>query len=244
MLDACGRAGDKPTPPMNLLGDFGGGGMLLVAGLLAALIERTRSGRGQVVDAAMAEGASLLAAMIWAYHGKGQWNAAREANLFDGGAPFYGTYLCADGKWLAVGAIEREFWHDFLARAGVEDPVLRDHAHDRARWPEMRARLAAVLAGKPRDHWLRADGADACIAPVLEFSEAPLAPHASARGAFADLAGVTQPAPAPRFARTPGALTTPPPLPGEHSRAILRDWGIPPDDIERLITTGVVTQSA
>ena len=242
ILAATGPA-EKPLPPLNLIGDFGGGGMLLVAGILAALVERQRSGRGQVVDAAMAEGASLLAAMIWAYHGKGLWRAEREANLFDGGAPFYGTYRCADGKWLAVGAIEAEFWALFLDRCGIEDAALRDHARDRARWPELRARLAAILATRPRDAWLAAaDGTDACIAPVLGFAEAAADPQAVARAAFAAPGGVVQPAPAPRFDRTPGALSAPPPAPGEHSRAILADWGFDAAEIAALEAAGTVVQ--
>jgi alpha-methylacyl-CoA racemase len=242
VLGAIGTEG-KPVPPLNLLGDFGGGGMLLVAGVLAALVERQRSGTGQVVDAAMAEGASLLAAMIWAYHGKGLWRDAREANIFDGGAPFYGTYLCADGTWLAVGGIEKEFWHLFLDRCGIADAGLRDGAHDRARWPEMRARMAAVLATRPRDAWLAAvEGTDACIAPVLSFGEAPAAPQAAARGAFVELAGVTQPAPAPRFSRTPGEVGLPPPVPGEHSREALAAWGFAGDEIAALEQAGVIVQ--
>ena len=171
ILGTIGPA-EKPMPPLNLLGDFGGGGMLLVAGILAALVERQASGRGQVVDAAMTEGASLLAAMIWAYHGKGLWRGEREANLFDGGAPFYGTYRCADGKWLAVGAIEPEFWTTFLDRCGIEDALLRQHQRDRARWPELRARLAAILSTKPRDAWLAASEAVSPLASEWPASAA------------------------------------------------------------------------
>jgi alpha-methylacyl-CoA racemase len=243
LLAAIGTA-EKPLPPLNLIGDFGGGGMLLVAGILAALVERQTSGRGQVVDAAMAEGASLLGAMIWAYHGKGLWRAEREANLFDGGAPFYGTYRCADGAWIALGPIEPAFWHGFLDRCGIADAELRDGVRDRARWPAMRERLAAIIAARPRAEWLAlTEGSDACLAPVLGFREAPHAPQAAARTAFTTLAGVTQPAPAPRFDRTPGATTTPPPIPGEHSRAILADWGFGADEIAALEATGTVIQA-
>jgi alpha-methylacyl-CoA racemase len=242
LLAQIGTA-ERPVPPLNLLAVFGGGGMLLVAGILAALIERQASGRGQVVDAAMAEGASLLAAMIWAYHGKGQWKPAREANLFDGGAPFYGTYRCADGKWIAVGAIEKEFWHLFLERCGITDAELREGAQERARWPEMRARLAAVLATRPRDAWLAAaEGTDASVAPVLGFDEAVRAPQAVARGAFVEVAGVTQPAPTPRFSRTPPSIAAPPPVPGEHSRTVLSDWGFSAAEIAALEAEGVVAQ--
>jgi len=244
LLGAIGTA-ERPVPPLNLIGDFGGGGMLLIAGILAALVERQTSGRGQVVDAAMAEGASLLGAMIWAYRGKGLWQAERAANLFDGGAPFYGTYRCADGLWIALGPIEQEFWHAFLDRCGVTDPDLREGVRDRARWPAMRARLAAVIAARPRAEWLAlTEGSDACLAPVLGFAEAPAAPQASARAAFIDVAGVTQPAPAPRFGRTPGAASLPPPVPGEHSRAILADWGFAAAEIAALEASGTVAQAA
>ncbi|MBL8835606.1 MAG: CoA transferase [Alphaproteobacteria bacterium] len=243
VLAAIGPADGRPTPPLNLLGDFGGGGMMLVAGVLAALIEAGRSGRGQVVDAAMAEGASLLAAMIWAYHGKGLWRAERESNLFDGGAPFYGTYRCADGRYVAVGAIEPEFWSTLLDRLGIDDAVLRDHQRDRARWPELRARLAAILATKPCDDWCRlAEGSDACIAPVLGFDEAADHVQAASRGGFAHVDGTTQPAPAPRFSRTPGAIAGAPRLVGEDSRAILRDAGFASEEIDRLEARGIVAQ--
>ncbi len=243
LLAAIGTA-EKPVPPLNLLGDFGGGGMLLVAGILAALVERQTSGRGQVVDAAMAEGASLLGAMIWAYHGKGLWQAQREANLFDGGAPFYGTYRCADGQWIALGPIEQEFWHGFLDRCGIADADLREGVRDRARWPEMRERLATIIAARPRAEWLaQTEGSDACLAPVLGLAEAPAAKQAAARSAFTTLAGVTQPAPAPRFDRTPGATSAPPPIPGEHSRAILADWGFDAEEIAALEATGTVIQA-
>ncbi len=243
LLAAIGTA-EKPVPPLNLIGDFGGGGMLIVAGILAALVERQASGHGQVVDAAMAEGASLLGAMIWAYHGKGLWESQREANLFDGGAPFYGTYRCADGAWIALGPIEQEFWHGFLDRCGITDADLREGVRDRARWPEMRAKLAAIIAARPRAEWLAlTEGSDACLAPVLGFPEAPAAPHAAARRAFTTLAGVTQPAPAPRFDRTPGATSTPPPIPGEHSRAILADWGFGAEEIAALEAAGSVIQA-
>ena len=243
VLDAIGPA-ERPVPPLNLLGDFGGGGMLLLAGMLAALLDSARSGRGQVVDAAMAEGASLLSAMIWAYRAKDLWKPAREANLFDGGAPFYGVYRCADGKFLAVAGIEAEFWHDFLTRCGLDEPLLREGARDRTQWPAVRAGLAERLAGQPRDHWLRlAEGSDACIAPVLGFGEAPAHPQAAARGAHVEIAGVVQPAPAPRFSRTRPGTPTPPPLPGEHSHVILADWGFSRIEIAALEAAGIVHQA-
>ncbi len=243
-LHGMGPAGGRPTPPMNLLGDFGGGGMFLVAGVLAALLETSRSGRGQVVDAAMTDGASLLSAMIWAYRGKGRWKDEREANLFDGGAPFYGTYRCADGRYVALGAIEGEFWNLLLERAGidaVDDAFLREHRNDRARWPDVRERLAVIFGTRTQAEWCALmDGTDACLTPVLSMSEAAVHPQSMARGAFIESAGVTQPAPAPRFARTPGSVTSPPPLVGEHSSAILRAHGFSEEEVTQALESGVV----
>mgnify|MGYP003350615687 CR=1 FL=1 len=245
VLNAIGPAGGRPTPPLNLLADFGGGGMLLVTGILAALVERGRSGRGQVVDAAMAEGASLLATMIWGYLGKGQWQEPREANIYDGGAPHYGTYRCADGKYVALGANEPAFWSLLLDRLGVDDAELRDHRHDRARWPALRVKLAALFATRPREEWCRrVEGSDACLSPVLGFAEAPADSQAVARQAYISIDGTLQPAPAPRFSRTPGAVTSPPPLVGEHSREILRDAGYTADEVAQLEASAVVTQAA
>ena len=241
MLAAFGPAEGRPAQPLNLIGDFGGGGMLLIAGVLAALFERTQSGRGQVIDAAMADGALLLSSMIWAYLGKGLWHNQREANLFDGGAPFYGTYRCSDGRFVALGAIEAEFWEAFLDRCGIDDALLRQEQHNRARWPELRARLTEIFATRPRDEWCAlAEGSDACLSPVLDFSEAPAHPFNRERGAFARLAGVTQPAPAPRFDRTPGHTSTEPPIVGENSREVLADWGCSTGEIAALEAAGVV----
>ena len=241
LLHHFGPRDGRPTPPLNLLGDFGGGGMFLVAGVMAALLERHHSGRGQVVDAAMADGASLLGAMIWAYQGKGRWRNEREANLFDGGAPFYGTYACADGRYVAVGAIEAEFWEVFTQRCGIDDPVLLAGRNDRSQWPALRERLAAILRTQTRDHWcgLMADS-DGCVTPVLDMQEAAEHPHALARGAFIDCGGVRQPAPAPRFGRTPGWVRSEPPLVGEHSRAVLARHGFATDEVEWLLTKGLV----
>jgi alpha-methylacyl-CoA racemase len=244
LLHGMGPADGRPVAPLNLIGDFGGGGMFLVAGMLAALLEASRSGRGQVVDAAMADGASLLGAMIWAYYGKGSWKDQRESNLFDGGAPFYGTYRCKDGGYVALGNIEAEFWDAMLEHARVEsDPVLavRD---ERARWPEVRARLAEIFLTRTRDEWCAClEGTDACVTPVLTMSEAPRHAFARDRGAFVEVAGVTQPAPAPRFARTPGSIKSPPPVVGEHSRTLLEAHGFGAREIEQLIATGVVQQA-
>ncbi len=243
-LHGMGPADGRPTPPMNLLGDFGGGGMFLVAGVLAALLECGRSGRGQVVDAAMTDGASLLSSMIWAYRGKGRWKDEREANLFDGGAPFYGTYRCADGRYLAVGAIEGEFWDLLVTRCGIDEPLLRGERHDRSRWPQVRARLAEIFLTRARNEWCDLlESTDACVTPVLNMGEAVTHPQAVARGAFIEVAGVVQPAPAPRLGRTPAAVTSPPPLVGEHSQAILRAHGFSENEIAQALAGGVVQQA-
>ncbi len=244
MLSTFGPGDGRPAPPLNLLGDFGGGGMFLVAGVLAALLERGRSGRGQVVDAAMVDGASLLASMIWGYRGKGRWQPQREANLFDGGAPFYGTYRCADGQYVALGAIEKEFWELLMTRAGIHDAELDAARDDRARWPELRARLAAVFETRTRDEWCAmTEGTDACLSPVLSMDEAPAHPQSATRQAFFEREGVLQPAPAPRLGRTPAAVTTPPPLVGEHSRAVLQSHGFSAGEIDAALASGVVQQA-
>lgn len=244
ILGAIGPAEGRPTPPLNLIADFGGGGMLLIAGVLAALLERARSGRGQVVDAAMMEGASLLNAMTWSYIAKRHWLPEREANLFDGGAPFYGTYRCADGRYVALGAIEPEFWTIFLDRCGIDDPLLHAHQRDRARWPELRSRLAAIFATRPRDEWCAmVDGTDACLAPVLDFAEAARHPHATARHAYGTHDGTIQPAPAPRFSRSRPTIAGSSPLVGEHSHAVLAESGFAAEEIALLEQAGIIAQA-
>ena len=193
-------------PPLNLVGDFGGGGMLLGFGVVCALLEARQSGRGQVVDAAMVEGASLLTTMFWGMRAAGQWSDARGENVLDTGAPWYDTYATRDGRHVAVGALEPRFYAELLQRLGIAHEPLPAQ-HDRAGWPALRARFAAVFATRTRDDWMRAFAdSDACVAPVLAFGEAAAHPHAVARGSYATVGGVTQPAPAPRFSRTPGAI--------------------------------------
>lgn len=243
-LAAIGTAESGPVPPLNLLGDFGGGGMLLIAGVLAALLECGKSGRGQVVDAAMIDGTSLLMAMMWGNRHNGKWLEQRQSNFLDGAAPFYGTYCCADGGFVAVGAIEDPFWQALLERCGVDDPVLRAHAHDKAQWPALRARMAAIFLTRPRDEWCRMlEGTDACLTPVLTMSESLSHPQAIARAAFIELDGVQQPAAAPRFSRTPAVLPTVPPLVGEHSTAILREFGFTESAIAEALASGMVQQA-
>jgi alpha-methylacyl-CoA racemase len=232
-LHAIGPRGGPPVPPLNYLGDFGGGAMLLAFGVVSALLEAQRSGRGQVVDAAMTDGTALLSAMLYGLVGAGYWTGERGANLLDGGAHFYGTYECADGKWVAVGAIEAPFYAELLRRAGIEDPDFQAQM-DRERWPELRERLAAIFRTRTRDAWCAAlEGTDACFAPVLDWSEAPRHPHNVARGTFVTVEGVVQPAPAPRFSRTRPALREDGTGPAD-AEATLREWGVSAELVRQL----------
>ncbi|MDE2372264.1 MAG: CoA transferase [Burkholderiales bacterium] len=238
-LHAIGEPGRKPVVPLNVVADCGGGAMLLVVGLLAALVEARTSGRGQVVDAAMTDGSALLMSMIYTLKASGQWLPDRGSNLLDGGAHFYDTYACADGRWISVGAIEPPFYAQLLKIAGITDPAFASQ-DDRSVWPELKRRLAAVFATKPRDAWLALfEGSDACVAPVLDMDEAPSHPHNAARGTFVEVGGVVQPAPAPRFSRTPTARPTPP-TPGADGSAVLADWGFGAAEIEALRATGAL----
>jgi alpha-methylacyl-CoA racemase len=240
-LDAIGEPGRKPVPPLNLVADFGGGGMFLVLGLLAALLERDRSGQGQVVDAAMVDGVSALLALFYGLRAGGEWQDRRGGNLLDGGAPFYDTYRCADGRYVAVGALEPQFWAALVATLRLAD---MPDQWDIARWPEQRARLAETFAARRRDEWAALfAGVDACVTPVLTLGEAPAHPHLAERGTVVEHGGVRQPAPAPRFSRTPGALSAPPAAPGAHTRAALREWGFDPAEVRRLEEAGVAVQA-
>jgi alpha-methylacyl-CoA racemase len=239
VLNAFGRKGEAPVPPLNLVGDFGGGGMLLGFGVACALLEASRSGRGQVVDAAMVDGASLLAAMFSGFLASGNWSEERGVNLLDGGAPWYDAYETKDGKYVSIGSIEGKFYAELLSRLKLGDPELPGQ-YDRPRWPEMRRRFSEAFLAKTRDEWCQVfEGSDACFAPVLSFSEARRHPHGVARGSFVSLAGVEQPAPAPRFSRTPAAARRAPPERGEGGRAALHDWGFRAEEIERLRSLGL-----
>ena len=245
ILATLGPEDRPPPPPLNLVGDFGGGGMLLLSGILAALVERGVSGKGQVVDAAMFEGASLLASMIWGYHHKGHWKAERNANIFDGGAPFYRTYRCADGKFVALAAIEPEFWNIFLDRAGIDDEELRTRQKERDCWPELASKLEAIFLTRSRDEWCSLlEYVDACVSPVLQFGEAAQHPHNAARSALAEHNSLSQPAVAPKFLRTPGEAGGPPPYVGEQTRDILIDWAFAPEETDALLKAGVVWQGS
>ncbi len=237
-LAHIGRQGQPPTPPLNLVGDFGGGGMLLAAGVLAALVERQRSGRGQVVDAAMVDGAALLMAPLFGAWSSGYWSAERGTNLLDSGAPFYDCYECADGGWVAVGALEPQFYAALLEGLDLAGkPGLPDQ-HDRSRWPELRARLTEAFRTRTRDEWAEHfAGVDACVTPVLDMGEAPAHPHAAARAAFTDVEGVPQPSPAPRFDRTP------PDAPAASIEEadptdVLAGWGLDAETVAQLAEAG------
>jgi alpha-methylacyl-CoA racemase len=239
-LHPVGAAGGPPVPPLNLVGDFGGGGMLLALGVAAALLEAGRSGRGQVVDAAMVDGAALLTTQLYELLAAGLWTDRRGANLLDGAAPFYGVYETADGRHLAVGALEPEFYAELLERVGLGGEALPAQL-DRDRWPALRARLGAVFRTRTRDDWCRLlEGTDACVAPVLSLAEAPAHPHNRARGSFVDVGGVVQPAPAPRFSRTPWARPEPASPPPADPGPILAAWGLAPDEVARVRATGAV----
>jgi alpha-methylacyl-CoA racemase len=237
-LAAIGPA-ERPVVPLNLVADFAGGGMMLAFGLLAALLHARATGQGQVVDAAMTDGAALVGAMIHGFRAAGDWRDAREANLLDGGAYFYGIYACADGGFMAVGPIEPQF-HALLLQGLGLDPADFDQS-DRARWPEARARLAAAFARQPRAHWEAVfQGTDACVTPVLDWDEAMAHPHNVARGAFVTVGGVAQPAPAPRLSATPAGVPVPPMLPVGPSAEALAGWGIPASRAEALEAQGVL----
>jgi alpha-methylacyl-CoA racemase len=239
-LHATGKR-EQPMPPLNVVGDFGGGAMFLTCGVLAALLEAQRSGKGQIVDAAMTDGAALLMAMQYSFKAAGHWRNERESNLVDGGAPFYGTYRCADGKWLAIGPIEPQFHELLLAMLGLPPEEFAERWNPEC-WPRLRTRLEQVFATKTRDDWCALlEQTDACVAPVLDLDEAPRHPHNVARQTFVEHAGITQPAPAPRFSRTASAIRRPAPtVAGEHSDAVLQDWGFAAADIAALRAAGAI----
>ena len=241
VLHAIGEAGSRPTPPLNLVGDFGGGGMLLAFGIVAALYERGVSGKGQVIDAAMTDGSALLANSIFGLMGQGVWNHNRGSNLLDGGAHFYGTYETKDGRFVSIGSIEPQFYDLLLEKTGLDqDPELAKQM-SRDDWPKLREKLAAVLATKTRDEWDEIMlGTDICYAPILNFDEAVAHPHNQARNTFVASADIVQAAPAPRFSRTEPELPEPPVAPGEHSEEVLASMGLDAAAIAELKASGAV----
>jgi alpha-methylacyl-CoA racemase len=243
VLDCVGRAGDKPTPPINLIGDFGGGGMMLAFGMLAAILHAQKTEQGQVIDCAMVDGSALLASMIWSFVAQGVWSDQRGSNTLDSGAHFYDTYACADGGHISIGPIEAKFYSEFLSRLGI--PETGDYArqHDRALWPSLKERLASVFATKTRAEWCALfGGTDACVAPVLSLAEAPHDPHNAARKTFISAGGVMQPRPAPRFSATPPSDPVMAKIAdGTDSAALLRAVGYSEDRIETLRASGAVS---
>ncbi|WP_334144962.1 CaiB/BaiF CoA transferase family protein [Rhabdothermincola sp.] len=239
-LAHIGRRGQPPTPPLNLVADFGGGGMLLALGVCAALVERASSGEGQVVDAAMVDGVALLAAPIASAYMLGYFNAERGTNWLDSGAHYYEVYETADGGWLSVGAIEPAFYANLLRGLGLAGEDLPDQ-QDASQWPAMKERFAAVFRTRTRDEWMEVFAQlDACVAPVLTFAEAPQHPHLRARSTYVDVEGIVQPAPAPRFDRTPASLSRPPAPAGHHTDEVLAEAGYDAAAIAGLRERGVV----
>jgi alpha-methylacyl-CoA racemase len=240
-LGAVGRAGQAPVPPVNLVGDFGGGALFLAMGVLAAVWEAGRSGRGQVVDAAIVDGASSLTGILHGLLASGRWADERGVNFLDGGAPWYDTYQTADGEYMAVGALEPKFYAELLDRLGLSGTSLGDRAEPAA-WPALRKTIADAFASRTRAEWTEIfDGSDACVAPVLSLTEAPDHPHLRARDTFVDVGGVRQPAPAPRFSRTEAGLPAAPTEPGANTRDVLLEAGVP--GVDDLLADGVVVQS-
>lgn len=235
-----GRAGEPPTPPLNLVGDFGGGGLLLAYGIVCGILSASRTGRGQVVDAAMVDGAAALMTMMWGFRAMGIWSDDRGTNLLDSGAPWYDVYECADGGFVSIGAIEPQFYAELIERIGLAGEDL-PHQMDRSGWPELRRRFREVFAGRTRAEWSEVlEGSDACFAPVLSMAEAAEHPHMKARETFVESGGVVQPAPAPRFSSTPASIRRPPPWPGEHTDEVLAEWSFGPDEVAALRTAGAV----
>lgn len=245
-LEPIGRAGQPPTPPLNLVGDFGGGGMLLALGIAAALVEAGRSGRGQVVDAAMVDGAALLMTMTHSFRAMGIWDDERGTNMLDTGAHFYDVYETADARYVSIGSIEPQFYAELLRltdleeQGGSAEPL--PWQHDKSHWPALKERLAEIFRGKTRDEWCALmEGTDVCFAPVLTIDEAPTHPHNAHRGTFTEVAGITQPAPAPRFSRTPAEVQRPPPHAGQHTDEVLESWAVADADrIAKLRDAGAI----
>lgn len=240
VLEPLGLVGGPPVAPLNMLGDFGGGGLLLAYGVLCALFARQQTGAGTIVDAAMVEGSALLNVMLYGMIASGDWSGPRGTNVLDSGAHFMSPYLCKDGKYIAVAAAEPRFYARLLAVLGLRAEEL-PHQLDRARWPELKQRFAAIFVTRTRDEWIGVfAGAEACVSPVLAPLEAPIDPHNAARGTFIEVAGVVQPGPAPRFDAADRVIPSPPPVPGAHTREVLAELGLGESQVESLIAEGIV----
>src|SRR5579871_529994 len=239
-LNSIGRRGEAPVPPLNLVGDFGGGGVYLALGVVAGMLEAQKSGKGQVIDVAMIDGAASLMAGVYGLHGAGVWNDNRGENILDTGAHYYNTYETRDGKYIAIGSIEPKFYAELLRLSGLEGEKL-PRQNDRTQWPAFQEKLKALFKTKTRDEWCEImEGSEVCFAPVLDMREAPAHPHNRQRGTFVEVENVVQPAPAPRFMRTPSKIQRPPARPGEHTEEALRDWGVSAADVERLRASGAI----
>lgn len=239
-LGAMGYADRPPAPPLNLIGDFGGGAMYLLAGILAALVERATSGAGQVIDAAMTDGTASLLSPFYGLMSMGMWTTERYSNRLDGGAFYYGSYQCSDDKYVSIGSLEPQFYALLLEKCGIDDDSFRQQT-DQAAWPEKRRKLEALFKTRTRGEWCELlEGTDVCFAPVLDLAEAPVHPHNRARKTFVDVEGVTQPAPAPRFSRTQSEIQSPSALAGEHTEEVLVAWGHAEDEIAELRTAGAI----
>jgi alpha-methylacyl-CoA racemase len=242
-LHSIGRTGDRPLPPLNLVGDFGGGALYLALGVVAGLLEAQKSGKGQVVDAAMVDGASSLMTAIYGIKAAGMWTNNRGENLLDTGAHFYEVYETSDGKFVSIGSIEAKFYEELLDLSGLKGQELPNQM-DRTAWPALKNQLTKIFKSKTRDEWCKImEGSDVCFAPVLSMEEAPKHAHNRQRGTFVEVEGVVQPGPAPRFSRTPGEIQRPPASPGEHTEEALRDWGFSSVELERLRAQGAIVQS-
>jgi alpha-methylacyl-CoA racemase len=234
VLDHMGRRGEAPYPPLNLVGDFGGGGMLLAFGIVCALVERQTSGKGQVVDAAMVDGAAVLMAIFHGAMLSGWWKMERGTNLLDTGSHFYDVYETKDGKYVSIGSIEPQFYAELIEKLGL-DPKTLPSQNDRSKWPEMKARFEAIFKTRTRDDWCALlEGSDVCFAPVLSMKEVAKHPHIAHRKTYVERDGLVQPAPSPRFSRTPAALDRPPARPGEHTEEVLTAYGFKREEIEQL----------
>ncbi len=238
-LHAYGRAGEKPTPPINMVGDFGGGGMMLAYGMVCAILSARATGKGQVIDCAMTEGAAVLMAMIWGFRGMGIWQDERGVNMLDTGAHFYDTFECADGKYVSIGSIEPQFYALLRQLTGLDVDPDFDAQMDQRQWGPLKAKLTALFKSQPRDHWCRLmETTDVCFAPVLSMAEAPEHPHNKQRGTFAQVGGMTQPMPAPRYSGTPTAMPAAAPQAGSHSAELLAGLGYDAAKLEALKAAG------